>query len=611
MEPGDRPIFISHSSEDAATSQEIVRLLEARGLKAWIAPRDIAAGHSYGEQILQGLERCGSMLLVLSVASNQSQFVAREVERAVSQGKMVIPFRIQNVLPSKALEFFVSSSHWVDAFSVPLDVAVNAVAQTVQSTAPGPGPGATRVNGSSGMGRFWGRFGHVKKAVVATAGVGAVLSGMVGFYTTYKTVAAPSSVPSASAVTAATANGVNPLSIVVLPFANLTGDPAQTYVADGLTVSVTSDLSRLQGAFIVNVATAAAYKDKTADAQQVGQKLGVRFVLQGNVQRSANKLRINAQLADTTSNAQLWSESFEGDQSDLFALQDQVTTRIGNSIGREMLVNAARASEKAKSSPKVADLLLRARAMQLAQRTLTYFDELEGLWRAVLKLEPDNALALGGLASVMGLRAAYFSHSLAPERLEPYFAESRDLALKAKQLDPDSPLVYGALALYAESHDDYAGALRYAKTSYQLTPREQRAANLLAHELLLGGDYKQALLILEQTLSLNPKFPLDQVIFNLGWGSFQKGDYDASIAWFQRTIETNSTYIDAYGWMAMAYAIKGDMVKSKDQLQKLQKADPKGSFMTRRQPMPSSPQVYKDFYKKTVLPAAQKAGIVS
>jgi TolB-like protein len=147
-----------------------------------------------------------------------------------------------------------------------------------------------------------------------------------------------------------------PLSIVVLPFTNLTGDPNQAYVADGLTASLTSDLSRIRDTFIVNAATAFAYKDKPVAAQQVGKDLGVHFVLQGSVQRSGTTIRINAQLADATSNAQLWSESFEGDQSDLFALRDRVTTLVGNSIGREMVIVAARESETRKTSPRVADL---------------------------------------------------------------------------------------------------------------------------------------------------------------------------------------------------------------------------------------------------------------
>lgn len=104
------------------------------------------------------------------------------------------------------------------------------------------------------------------------------------------------------------------LSIMVLPFTNGTGDPQQAYIADGLTASITADLARIRDAFVVGSATAFAYKDKPVTLQQVGKELDVRFVLHGNVQRSGTKIRINAQLADTSSNAQLWSESFDGDQ---------------------------------------------------------------------------------------------------------------------------------------------------------------------------------------------------------------------------------------------------------------------------------------------------------
>jgi adenylate cyclase len=173
--------------------------------------------------------------------------------------------------------------------------------------------------------RFLGQLKRFRGPIAAIAGIGAIFSGLVGYWTGYENIhkaVVPTSAP--AAVTA----DAGPLSIVVLPFTNLTGDPNQAYVADGLTASVTADLSRIRDAFIVDAVTAFAYKDKALTAQQVGKDLGVHFVLQGSVQRSGTKIRINAHLADATSNALLWSDTFEGDQSDLFALQDQVTARI-------------------------------------------------------------------------------------------------------------------------------------------------------------------------------------------------------------------------------------------------------------------------------------------
>jgi NAD(P)-dependent dehydrogenase (short-subunit alcohol dehydrogenase family)/TolB-like protein len=210
---------------------------------------------------------------------------------------------------------------------------------------PPPAPAASRWVRLSGL------LKRFRGPIVAVGAFGAVLSGLLGYWRAYETVqTVVVSKPAAPAVAA----DAGPLSIVVLPFKNLTGDATQAYVADGLTASLTADLSRIREAFIVNAATAFAYKDKPVTAQQVGKDLGVHFLLQGSVQRNATKIRISAQLADANSNALLWSDTFEGDQSDLFALQDQVTARIANSIGRGIVIVAARESESRKTSPKAA-----------------------------------------------------------------------------------------------------------------------------------------------------------------------------------------------------------------------------------------------------------------
>jgi TolB-like protein len=253
--------------------------------------------------------------------------------------------------------------------------------------------------------KLWGQLKRFRGPIAAIAAFGAILSGLLGYWSAYQTVqkvVVPQPAPIAVNADA------GPLSIVVLPFTNLTGDPNQAYVADGLTASLTADLSRIRDAFIVNAATAFAYKDKPVTAQQVGKDLGVHFVLQGSVQRSGSKIRVNAQLADATSNAQLWSESFEGDQSDLFALQDQATTLVGSSIGREMVIVAARESESRKSSPEVADLMLRASALWLKPTSLKNIQQIEDLYRQALALEPNNATAMVGLAGSVAIQPENF-----------------------------------------------------------------------------------------------------------------------------------------------------------------------------------------------------------
>jgi TolB-like protein len=275
------------------------------------------------------------------------------------------------------------------------------------------------------------RLGTVKGAIVAIASVGAVLGGLAGYWNAYQ--AARSSMPLAQLLALAAKSDAGPLSIVVLPFVNLTGDPQQAYVADGLTVAITGDLVRIRDAAIISTATAFAYKDKTITVQQIGKELGVRFALQGSVQRNGDKLRISAHLVDVVANTQLWSESFEGTQGDLFALQDMVTTRVGTSIGREMIIIAARDSEMRKGNANVTDLLLRALAVNLRPESRTKWTEQQALFRQALQIEPSNVTAMARLASSLSTEA-YNGHIADPVARERQFAEARDWALRAKDL---------------------------------------------------------------------------------------------------------------------------------------------------------------------------------
>src|SRR5215831_8944999 len=139
-----------------------------------------------------------------------------------------------------------------------------------------------------------------------------------------------------------TASSISPsiiaprLSIVVLPFTNLSNDPEQQYFADGITEDLTTDLSRLADMLVISRNTAFTYRGKSVDTKQIGRELGVRYVLEGEVQRSGNQVRVNAQLIDATTDAHLWAERFTGDAGDLFALQDEITSRIAVALDVEL-----------------------------------------------------------------------------------------------------------------------------------------------------------------------------------------------------------------------------------------------------------------------------------
>ena len=147
----------------------------------------------------------------------------------------------------------------------------------------------------------------------------------------------------------------------MLPFANLSGDPAQDYFVDGVTESLTTDLSRISGSFVIGRHTAFTYKGKAADLKQIGRELNVRYVLEGSVQRSGNRLRVNVQLIDAETGTHLWAERFDKPIADLFDMQDEIVSRLANTLNAQLIAAEARRAERS-LHPNALDLYFQGRA---------------------------------------------------------------------------------------------------------------------------------------------------------------------------------------------------------------------------------------------------------
>ena len=160
----------------------------------------------------------------------------------------------------------------------------------------------------------------------------------------------PPAVPVTAAQTVAAVNPALNLSIVVLPFANLSNDPAQDYFADGVTWSLTNDLSRIDGLFVIARNTAFAWKGKAVDARQIGKELGVRYILEGSVQRDQSRVRVTVQLTNSETGRELWGDTFEKAIADVFDLQDEIVAQLANALKTKLVADiAARAERKPKA----------------------------------------------------------------------------------------------------------------------------------------------------------------------------------------------------------------------------------------------------------------------
>jgi TolB-like protein len=185
------------------------------------------------------------------------------------------------------------------------------------------------------------------------------------------------------------------LSIVVLPFTNLSDDRGQQYFADGITEDLTTDLSRLANMFVISRNTAFTYRNKPIDTKRIGRELGVRYVLEGSVRRSGNRLRVTAQLINAETDAHLWAERFDRDIGDFFVLQNEITSRIANALKIELIAaEAARPTEH----PAALDYILRGLAALFKPESRDSFAEAISLFEHALSLDPRSVAAQTSLA---------------------------------------------------------------------------------------------------------------------------------------------------------------------------------------------------------------------
>lgn len=398
------------------------------------------------------------------------------------------------------------------------------------------------------------------------------------------------------------------LSIVVLPFTNLTGDAAQDYFADGLTAALTSDLSRIEDLFVIDSATAQSIKGKAQTAQQTGQALGVRFVLQGNVQRSGEAFRINASLADAATNKQLWSDRFEGETSNLFALQDQITGRIATTMGRELRVVAARESEMRRDSPQVADLMLRAAALGDKPHSLAKWQGVEQLLRQVLAMDPHNVNAMAQLSDALAFKARFVADPAERAKVD---AEALELAKQVTAIDPAIPEPYRVRAFHALSTDDVEGARLAAETFMRLRPRAPDPFNVMGSVYLNLNDPAKAVEMFRQAVALSPRDAPAVFTANLGAACFLAGDYRCAIEWNLKTLQVEPDFFRAQLWLARAYAMAGEDARARAQTEALRRVRPgyKVDLAALRAEAASAPPARKAVIEERIIPASIKAGL--
>jgi adenylate cyclase len=352
------------------------------------------------------------------------------------------------------------------------------------------------------------------------------------------------------------------LSIVVLPFTNLSGDPAQDYFADGITENLTTELSRIHDSFVIARNTAFAYKGKPIDARQIGKELGVRYVLEGSVQRDQNRVRINAQLIDAESGAHLWAERFEEDVADLFKLQDQVVARLANTLGYELV--RAEATKGARSTnPDANDLVMRGLALfneQSFQPTKDKNDAARALYEQALAIDPNNAAAIAGLAFNYFYEYIFGYGNPGTD----YDAKILGEGDRATALAPDYDRPYDAKSAYLEMSRRYDEAIRSANAGLAVNPNNPGFRVSRAGAEISLGHFDEAKSDLQQAIRLSPHDPL-LTVMTTQFGDIEigSGRPEAAIVEYKKSLDAGDHTYWIYANLAASYALLGKMDEAK------------------------------------------------
>jgi adenylate cyclase len=362
------------------------------------------------------------------------------------------------------------------------------------------------------------------------------------------------------------------LSIVVLPFANLSNDPDQQYFADGITEDLTTDLSRVAGMFVISRNSAFTYKDKPVNAKQIGRELGVRYALEGSVQRSGNQVRVNAQLIDAETGAHLWAERFDRDTGDLLAVQSEITSRIAAALSLELVsAEANRPTEH----PEVLDYIFRGRAARDKGPGRDSYAESISLFERALALDPhsvDAQMSLAGALAGSVMNGVAEAPAANLERAEKLIAE-------AAAISPRSPLVHGAKATWLKAQGRCGEAIPEYEMLLALDRNSVTALANLGQCKITTGSFDEGIALEQQVIRLSPRDPFNGNRCDaIGMAYLLQSRIDEAISWLEKGRSLSPRVAFTHAHLAAAYALKGETERAAGELAEARRLRGEGSF---------------------------------
>ncbi|MFM2287086.1 MAG: hypothetical protein RL684_229 [Pseudomonadota bacterium] len=500
-------VFISYASQDGHAATRLCAALEAAGIGCWMAPRDVHPGESYAAAIVQAINACRALVLLVSQHSMGSPHVLREVERASSKRRSVISVRLDAAELTAELEYFISANQWVDTGGKPVDTVVPTLIETLRHpgdphtshashashaphAAPARAPGALK-----------------KHAVAVTLGlVSLALVGLVVDRFVHKDRASPDAPAPPAAEVAAAAFQPPPHSVAVLPFENLSGDRQQDYFSDGLSEELLNSLSTIRDLQVAARTSSFSFKGTKAGTREIAQQLNVGALLEGSVRRDRGHVRVSAQLVNAVTGFQIWSSTYDRELKDFLALQTDIASAVTKALQATLLGDAAATIEVGGTqNPAAFDAYLRGKSIERANFTKENTLAQVKAYEEAVALDPSYARAYVALSSAQGV---YSNNYATGAELVGWKARAEATAEKAVALAPTLGSAHAALAsVWEREHLDFARARAEYDRAISLSPNDTDALLRSGWFLVCMGNATEGFAQIRKAISLDQLNP--------------------------------------------------------------------------------------------------------
>ena len=531
-------VFISYASQDAAVAERLCAALEVAGLPCWIAPRDVRAGESYAAAIVEAINSCRMLVLLLSQGAIDSPHVLREVERASSKRRPVLSVRMDAAKLPPDLEYFLSANQWLDASGRPIEQILPALVESARNHAggmsgkafgassptPRSAPVAPPPPARSKPSSRWRKPAIGVALVIATVGLGYVLTDKLW----------PSKHAATEQPTTAAMNVVSDKSIAVLPFVDLSEKHDQEYFADGLAEELLSLLATLPDLRVISRTSSFQFKGHNADLRTIGAQLGAAYVVEGSVRRYGDRVRVTAQLISTRDGVHRWSDSYERDVGDVLRMQQDIAAALGRALQVEVGGVPWESMTTRTSADAYTSYLHGLHSMDRHDKT--GFEEAVSYFEQALARDPSLTRARERLGEAHYLQFTFglVTPAVGADNLR------RDVDSILRE-NPRSAMGHALRAELLIEYDwDWAAAQREADLGVSLAKNDSFALYAAGDIASVLGQWEQAETLVRQALAVDP---LDAETRNLfSWTFYRAGRFAEAEAEGRRVLEIRPSF---------------------------------------------------------------------